>query len=638
MRNSLAWLHLSDWHQGDPDFERQAVRDALLADLQRRAALDSRLERIDFVVFSGDLAFSGEPGEYKTAEKEFLDPVLQTVGVSKDRLFMVPGNHDLSRGALRLLASWLDVFSSLPEINAAFIDPGRVKTLLSPMDGYTAFVRAFHGSGAVAEPAFGFLSPFDVGGIKVALVGMNSAWLCGQRIEKGEVNDLGVLALAEPQFHNFIQDPKFQQADVRIGVLHHPFSWLSDRFDRSRIEQTLTRECHFLLRGHEHEARITVPNGTDGHCAIISAGAAYERRDGKMNGYNFVHLDLEKNRGTVFLRHYEIKQGFLKDTSTTGDATAGYRRFRLPRKLARSSRRRLPSNRGPAKETVAPLVVERVQNHRDLSLIEVMELYVARIPEREQINPQDFIRFLHDDEDRREAGERSQDFMFVAKQRDEVCGFALAHSNAERGIAFVAYLVAIQGLKGEHRTISAALLEEVARLFAPGSELADHSGILLDVEDPRTATNPEEQREQLARIRLFYTLAARESFVLRALDFPYRQPLLHIPREGERGRETPLLLMFAQAHGKPMTRFLDREQVRDFLDFMYKWLYPAGFSEIEEENVEYRRYVEELYAEVIEKLPERVPAVDFNEVQGWCGDRGSAPSRDLPKIGGNHEG
>src|SRR6185436_20937105 len=121
----------------------------------------------------------------------------------------------------------------------------------------------------------------------------------------------------------------------------------------------------------------------------------------------------------------------------------GCHRFRLPRKLARSSRR------SSLKKPVNLLVVERVRDDRSLDVIAAMELYAARIPGREQVNGPDFIRWLRDDDEQRKAGQRSRDFMFVAKQRDEVCGFALLHSNPESKLAFVAYLAAIQGLKGE---------------------------------------------------------------------------------------------------------------------------------------------------------------------------------------------
>jgi 3',5'-cyclic AMP phosphodiesterase CpdA len=94
---TLTWLHLSDWHQQGADFDRDVVRDALIADLAGRAAIDPSLARVDFVAFSGDLAWTGRPEEYEAAQREFLDPVLAAVDLQPDRLVLVPGNHDLDR-------------------------------------------------------------------------------------------------------------------------------------------------------------------------------------------------------------------------------------------------------------------------------------------------------------------------------------------------------------------------------------------------------------------------------------------------------------------------------------------------------------------------------------------------------------
>jgi len=53
----MTWLHLSDWHQRGKDFDRDVVRDALLEDIRNRAAIHADLAKIDFVIFSGDVAF-----------------------------------------------------------------------------------------------------------------------------------------------------------------------------------------------------------------------------------------------------------------------------------------------------------------------------------------------------------------------------------------------------------------------------------------------------------------------------------------------------------------------------------------------------------------------------------------------------
>ena len=94
---SINWVHLSDWHQRGVDFDRTIVRDALISDIEERGArISEDLDTIDFVVFSGDLAFSGKPEEYRVALKEFVEPVLLACGLVTgtearfDHFFVVP--------------------------------------------------------------------------------------------------------------------------------------------------------------------------------------------------------------------------------------------------------------------------------------------------------------------------------------------------------------------------------------------------------------------------------------------------------------------------------------------------------------------------------------------------------------------
>ena len=66
----LTLLHLSDWHQKGKDFDRQVVRDALIRDVRNREAISPDLAKIDFFVFSGDVAYSGKSEEYDSAKEQ----------------------------------------------------------------------------------------------------------------------------------------------------------------------------------------------------------------------------------------------------------------------------------------------------------------------------------------------------------------------------------------------------------------------------------------------------------------------------------------------------------------------------------------------------------------------------------------
>ena len=89
--NQLTWIHLSDWHQKGKDFDRDVVRDRLINDINKKKEISPDLAKIDFVVFSADVAFSGKAEEYEAAMNEFFTPILQATEVPKHLLLIVPG-------------------------------------------------------------------------------------------------------------------------------------------------------------------------------------------------------------------------------------------------------------------------------------------------------------------------------------------------------------------------------------------------------------------------------------------------------------------------------------------------------------------------------------------------------------------
>lgn len=299
----LTWLHLSDWHQKGRDFDRTVVRDALINDIHQRQDIDPSLKQVDFVIFSGDLAYQGQTQEFEEARKQLLDPVLESVGLTPDRLFMVPGNHDLDR---------THVYEMLPqELQKPFDSDALVQKwldgdskrsrVLEPFKHYKNFVANYTNQNS---PDYASIVRLDVAGKKIAFLGLNSAWMCGRNKDSdGEVNDDRHVLVGEPQIHAALQN--IADADVKIAVLHHPLEWLAE-FDRARVKSRLFDECHFILHGHEHLPKVEINNGTDGQYVIIPAGASYDRRVAShpryTNSYNWVSLDFAAGEGTVYLR------------------------------------------------------------------------------------------------------------------------------------------------------------------------------------------------------------------------------------------------------------------------------------------------------------------------------------------------
>lgn len=334
----LSWLHLSDWHQKGREFERFKVRDALMMDIRERANINHHLEKIDFVVFSGDVAYHGVTEEYQAAVDQLFTPLLKAAGVGLDRLFIVPGNHDLEWAALSMLpADLLQKLDSPHKVNEWLTEKRRRRALLEPMAAYSQFVTSYLGGNASPEPAYGYTRSIEAGGKRIAIISLNSAWLCARnKDDKGKVNDRGYLIIGECQVYDALAQA--EDAEMLIAILHHPFDWMIE-FDQHRVEESLRRQCHFILHGHQHRPLVEVVRSTTGECVTIPAGACYNREVASdlfyTNAYNFVHLDFDTGWGTVYLRRWSPRRGeWVVDVDSCDE---GQFHFALPKELDKAT-------------------------------------------------------------------------------------------------------------------------------------------------------------------------------------------------------------------------------------------------------------------------------------------------------------
>jgi predicted phosphodiesterase len=342
----ITWLHLSDWHQGAEDNDKSLVQfdrlnvvlPKLIEDIKNRKEISPDLSQVDFIVFSGDVAFSGKKEQYDNAYQNFFDPILKATNLTKDQLFIVPGNHDLDREVVKDsdYSSVLkqpfgdgDDFKTDEDVKKALTDnkKERFKSLLKPFSSFKEFLGKHPEEN---EPIYGYFGELKVNSKQVALLGINSALMAGRENSQKKIDDYGKLIVGEPQVDELLK--KAENFDVKIAVLHHPFEWLTE-FDRSEIKKLLTKSCHFILCGHQHESQIYQVQGLEGDYIIIPAGASYVSRN-YPNGYNFVHLDFKSQRGKVYLRRWSNRQRvWMKDEEAYNN---GEYTFRLPKDLSKA--------------------------------------------------------------------------------------------------------------------------------------------------------------------------------------------------------------------------------------------------------------------------------------------------------------
>jgi predicted phosphodiesterase len=304
----VTWLHLSDLHckgrESKDDYDRRTVIEGLWTDIESRAdRIDQGLRQLDFVCLTGDLAFHGVKEEYDYIERQELPGLRTACGLDKDRLFIVPGNHDTCRekvtdaakaGRKQLLE---DPKSSAP-ITKALQSAEERAVYFQRLDAYREFFRRNFPSVLLHEEGWFYVQPIRLSsGPIVAILGLNSAWLS----YGGKEEDLGKLAFGEYQVYEATSQAAEEGADLVIALNHHPFNWLAPCHDSKQARMLLQRHCHLVLQGHRHRNEAFQRDAL----IYILAGACYEDRwDPTLNSCNYVRLNLDNGEGQVFFRRF----------------------------------------------------------------------------------------------------------------------------------------------------------------------------------------------------------------------------------------------------------------------------------------------------------------------------------------------
>lgn len=320
----ITWLHLSDIHfREGSGYNENIVLEPLLEDIAERTREDEL--QPDFIVFTGDLAFSGRAAEY-TIAGVFFDKLIATTKLSKARLFVVPGNHDIDRRLVGAKSVFNESLKDSVIVNNVLADSDLRKIFLSRFQGYREFVNGyFDGQLAFDDDHYFYVQALDLAGRCVALLGLNSAWL-----SESNEDEKRKLVIGERQVRDALKLADEAKADLKIALMHHPAGWIRE-FDQSASIDLLNVKCDFMLHGHLHKPATVELRNPDANLMVIAGGACYETRQ-YPNSYNFVRIDLTTRKGKIYFRGYsDVAPGFwTDDTKLYKNTKHGVYEFNLP--------------------------------------------------------------------------------------------------------------------------------------------------------------------------------------------------------------------------------------------------------------------------------------------------------------------
>ena len=318
VKNSLQILHISDLHiTDDPaeQFDRSVVLDPLI-DRGREDRKNGFQPEI--VAVTGDIAYKGVTAEYELAG-DFFSDLLSSLGLSDDRLFVVPGNHDVNRKKYRPTEQLS--YNDMGELNAEL--ENYRDDLLKGMSDYFSFVEGkFPHVKPLDDRLVPFARTFTVEcGRTIAVAGLNSAWMCRQS------DDQGKIAIGEYQVRAAMKALDGSgPADLRLFLFHHPLDWL---WSRDKAICTRHFQDGLILCGHLHDAVGGYYCDMDGNRFLFQAGGAYLGSESDWPArFNYITVDWTTNSvGLNFRKFNKDRRIWVLDTDTGDD---GEKKFPLP--------------------------------------------------------------------------------------------------------------------------------------------------------------------------------------------------------------------------------------------------------------------------------------------------------------------
>ena len=305
----IRWLHVSDIHMRKNDaWSQDVVLKALCNYVEQQHAGGTSF---DFILATGDLTFSGKAEEYALTAN-FFDALSAASGVAKECIFCIPGNHDIDRERHNLCFLGARSFLQNQDRVDLLLSPGEdLRTLLKREENYRDFQISYFEAQdrTYTADGLGYVTGVSLDGVRIAIVGLDSAWLA-----EGGLEDYGKLLIGERQVINAIESANTLDPHVVIAMSHHPLRLLME-FDRQVVQSRIQRACQFFHCGHLHEPDSECGGYQTANCLSLSAGASFETRQ-THNTFSVVSLDLLHARSMVDFVQYNPKEGLFSFTSS----------------------------------------------------------------------------------------------------------------------------------------------------------------------------------------------------------------------------------------------------------------------------------------------------------------------------------
>lgn len=259
----------------------------------------------NLLAITGDCVNQGHVELFKEFEKKVCE-ILKTCKLrQKDRIVIVPGNHDVAQQN-----NYLDNIKESCGDDYKKAYQAVEKDCAIFYKEYNEFVSKF----GVPQNGIG-VKYFTINGLVLRVILFNSS------LSTLTYNKYGELIIGDGQLKQIKEqiESRKKKFDITIACMHHPLDWFS--YDVKIALQNFlfnTLKVDFLLHGHIHEASFDSIFNMDTSANIFCTGISYtksgekcSRKDGMR--YSIYEIDKDTRTVNVYLRATNSKGDFVGD-------------------------------------------------------------------------------------------------------------------------------------------------------------------------------------------------------------------------------------------------------------------------------------------------------------------------------------
>ncbi|EPY2308472.1 metallophosphoesterase family protein [Clostridium sporogenes] len=252
--NKLRWIHLSDIHYGYENYDTISMRKKLYEYLDEITTNG----KYDFLVITGDITY-----RYGKMDENLINELASICKISKDNIYMVPGNHDIKRTKVREAVIESIKKEDIRNIYVPNLDRDTYTELVKGQKRFWKYYKDNLNSEKYDYKKLHNIIERE----KYNVVCMNTCFFSGQDSEEGN------LILGLRNHIEILNKLNKDDSKVNIAIGHHGIDCFHETERNSIVYNFIDNGIDIYMCGHVHDGNYKFYNYDLTELPVLTSGS-----------------------------------------------------------------------------------------------------------------------------------------------------------------------------------------------------------------------------------------------------------------------------------------------------------------------------------------------------------------------------